>query len=295
MEKQKKVLEEIAFVTGMKMLAQAYEEIATIKMRQSRDSVLTNRDFLTALTQVFLNVKSSYRKKLLQAQQHKTFSELIHFAHLDRNGKEVIVFFSATNKLYGDIIPRIFSEFTKAVENNPLDDIAIVGESGREMFVASGIKREYGYFPLPDALTSYEMLKPLVSFLTKYERVKAFYGRFSNVLSQNVMGEYITEGFASAAVLKESADNQQDFYFEPSVEQILQFFETQVFAILLQQTIHETELARLASRIRAMEQVIEQTNERIGVLNKISIHNKHDINNKKQLEQMIKIYYYNNR
>jgi len=298
MEKQKRLLEEIAFVTGLKLLAQSYEEIATIKMRQARDSVLVNRDFFKSLTEVFLNVKTSYRRKLLQEQQHRTFADLVHFTGVKKNGKEVLLFFSANNKLYGDIVPRIFSTFLADVRAHPDDAIAIVGEAGKDMFRATGVKRDYRYFAVPDALTSYEVLKPLVTFLTQYEKVKAFYGKFDNVLSQTVIGDYIGENALEPdkqPVPGEEAGKPVDFYFEPSVEKILQFFETQVFSLLLQQTIHETELARLASRIKAMEQAIEQTNTRLTFLGKASMRIKHDINSKKQIEQMTKIYFYKNK
>jgi len=296
MEKQKQLLEEIAFVTGLKMLAEAYEETATFKMRMARDSVLTNREFLTLLAQVFFNVRTSYRKQILQAQQHKSIAEILHFTHASRNGKEVLIFFSANNKLYGDIIPRIFSLFLEKVRLNPQDDIAIVGESGKEMFISSGIDRKYSYFAIPDALTSYEMLEPLVAFLTKYEHVKAFYGKFANILTQEAVEEYISgEEHVEGEDKEETKDKAKDFYFEPSIEKIVSFFETQVFALLLQQTVHETELARLASRIKAMEQAIEQTDTRLRVLGKASIHIRHDINNKKQLEQLTKMYFYKRR
>lgn len=295
MEKQKKLLEEIAFVTGLKMLAQAYEEIATVKMNQARSSVLVNRDFLASLSEVFFNVKTSYRRKLLQEQQHKTVAEVVHFAHAAKNGRQVLVLFSANNKLYGDIIPRIFSLFLQDIRANPGDDVAIVGELGKQLFLSSGLTRPYTYFSIPDRLTSYEDLKPLVAFLTQYEKVKTFYGRFANVLNQEVVGEYISGEEGTKAELAKESDQKTDFYFEPSIERILQFFETQVFSLLLQQTIHETELARLASRIKAMEQAVERTDTQVGVLRKTSIRIKHDINNKKQLEQITKIYFYKQR
>jgi F0F1-type ATP synthase gamma subunit len=56
------------------------------------------------------------------------------------------------------------------------------------------------------------------------------------------------------------------FFFEPSLETILNFFEAQIFSSILNQTAHENELARYASRIKAMEEALTNIHGRIKIL-----------------------------
>ena len=55
----------------LKDLVEAYEEIAATRMRKVRSSVLQNREFLSGLTSVFQDVKSSYRKEILRIMKEK--------------------------------------------------------------------------------------------------------------------------------------------------------------------------------------------------------------------------------
>ena len=56
------------------------------------------------------------------------------------------------------------------------------------------------------------------------------------------------------------------YLFEPDLEKIVAFFETQIFSNLFKQTVHESHLARLASRITAMEQALERIENQEKIL-----------------------------
>ena len=74
------------------------------------------------------------------------------------------------------------------------------------------------------------------------------------------------------------------FLFEPSIEYVVDFFENQIFSIILSQTVSEAQLARFGSRIQAMEtaqnnmqKLIEKIARRQKAVKALEI-------NKKQLE-----------
>src|SRR5258708_6768857 len=92
-----------------KMLAEAYEQISVFKMQVIRNAVLHTRDYLTQLADVFANVKSSYKNQMMRKAQASHDTRPLHFTTLKSNGKKVLVFLSANNKLYGDILFKIFT------------------------------------------------------------------------------------------------------------------------------------------------------------------------------------------
>lgn len=285
MEEKHKLDQEINITESLQILATAYEEISTMKMRAARDSVLNTRNFLSTLSDVFVNVKSSYKKKL-QAEnlQKKHTSSIQQFATNKTNGKEIFFLLSATNKLYGDINIKTFRLFRERLEKSQNVDIAIAGRTGKELFDTIFPQRKYTYFDLPDIIPSVEILKPLVSLILKYEHVIVFYGRFVNIINQ----EAIASSISGDAPLEKEGKPTKEFGFiiEPSIEEVLDFFKTQILTSLFKQTVVEAELARLASRIKAMEQATVFINLKLTTLNVAQRRAKRNFENKKQLERV---------
>lgn len=284
MQDKRKIAEEITLVGDLRMLSEAFEEISVMKMQKVRSSVLRTRDFLTNLLDVFYDVKGSYKKQILELmkKKKKDTSNISSFSTLAKNGKEVIVLLSANTKLYGDIIPRVFNLFTEKVKSSN-SDVVIVGKLGKDLFEQSDTKKAYKYFDVPDTVASFEDLKPLVLDILNYEKVTVFYGKFENVINQtptsiNISGE--------EPIDEEAPEEKRDFkfLFEPSLERILNFFETQMFTSFFKQTVDEFELARHASRIRAMEEALGNIDTKVKLLKSQQGRAKRLTANKKQIE-----------
>jgi F0F1-type ATP synthase gamma subunit len=282
MQKQNQLNIELDLTRSLKSLATAYEEISVMKMREAKGSVLVTRNFLDGLAEVFGAVRSSYRHQIetLMKKTRKKH-QLISNSVLRKNGKELLILLSANNKLYGDIIVKTAELFfEKAKERSA--DLAIVGILGKELYEEQQNKRNYAYFEIPDGNFTLGDLKPIFDFLTKYEKVSVFYGQFENVIIQTAKEQTIT----GENVFKDNSQINQaeEFksFFEPSLETIIGFFETQIFSSLFKQTIHEEQLSRYASRIKAMEQALENIRSRTQVLKISQRRIKSLIENKKQ-------------
>ena len=281
MQNKRSLTSETELVSGLKMLAQAYEEISVIKMQRVRDYVLKNRDFLTGVSYVFYDVKTSYRQQIEELMKLKKITNIASFSTINKNGKMVSVFLSANNKLYGDIILKVFYLFMENIKKSD-SDIVVVGKLGRELYNQWNIKKPYKYFEIPDSDLKIEDLKEIISYIINYEKVDVFYGRFANIVNQvstfsNISGEQTFD-----TEVKPNPNSK--FIFEPSLEKILNFFETQIFASFFKQTVHEFHLARLASRIKAMEEALSNIDKRINELKGQTRRVKRLSDNKKQIE-----------
>lgn len=280
---------DLELVGTLKMLAQAYEEVSVLKMQKVRTSVLTTREFLDGLSTVFVDVKRNYGNKIQKLIDKKKYSPQTTFSTRVHNGKVLSVFLSANSKFYGDIVKRVFDHFIADIQKKD-SDILIIGKMGKELMEASRFKKNYFYHDLPDANVEMTNVQPIIDTLSQYEKVDIYYGRFSNMVNQlpttsNISGQEILD-------TKDTTSSEVVHYaFEPSMEEILDFFENQVFISLFKQTVNETELARLASRIRAMEEALGNIEKLEPQIKREGRIYRRSLQNKKQLEMMTSVYF----
>jgi F0F1-type ATP synthase gamma subunit len=286
MEEKHKLAQEISVTQSLQLLATAYEEISVMKMRLARDSVLHTRDFLSSLSDVFVNVKTSYTKKFMQENKNKPAT--LQFSTHQTNGKDIFVLLSAANKLYGDIVYKTFELLKEKVQQSENADIIIIGRTGKELFETTFPGKTYTFYDLPDIVPNIAVLKPIIEQMLQYEHVTVFYGRFFNVVKQEAVAVSISGDEPIEKKAEEQTPNVQKygFLFEPSIEELFYVFESQIFSSLFKQTLAEEELARLASRITTMEQAISFINTRIGRLTTAEKRAKRQIDNRKQLERL---------
>lgn len=280
MQYKKLIQSDIDFNRTFRFITQAYEEIAVLKMRKVRSSVLSTRVYLSRLSEVFFELrraKEKQRSLLKVATGSKDNLEKITTSSLQpknsKLAKKVSVLLSANTSLYGDLLNRIFDLFLKNVKKDN-SDIIIVGRVGKRLYDQQENKKPYIYFEIPDVEIRLEDLKPVIFHLVKYEQVQVYYGKFESILNQreitsNISGVNPT-GFREELIpkmddsTKTTKKNDEvrtevgEYLFEPDLNKILRVFEDLIASSLFRQTVHETQLARWASRIMSMEKA--QTN-----------------------------------
>ena len=244
MEQRAKLKDDIGLNKSLKLLTRAYQEHALQQINFARFTVLGTRDFSEELKEIFFNVKSSYKRALeLAEKQGKKLSR-------KKNGKESYVLVTANNKLYGELIPKICQLFLKNALENPQADLIVIGKQGKEFLKEAKLERPYLYYSIPDTKVTLDYIQPLSAKLLEYEAVIIFCGKFNNLASQEPIKAHLTGNL----LLDDGKEtSQEDYVFEPDLEEILTFFENQIFSLILNQTIQEAQLARFAARIQAME------------------------------------------
>ena len=286
MAQRKKVIEDLEALNSLKDLAESYEEVAVIRMQKIKDSVLKTRDFLASLSDVFVDLKSSYNREVKELLERRRKGDKTILPILQKNGKGLTVYLSSNGRLYGSVTQKTFKLFVqdmkKADTNN--SDILVIGRTGKEMFEGSSFKRAFDYFEIPDTSVDVEHIKKLMQKFLQYEKVSVYYGKFGNVVRQtpiatSISGEDIFETETRVQVPREDR-----FIFEPTLEKILHFFETQIMANLFSQILLENQLARHASRVNAMEEALVHIEEESKRLHQVRNRIKHQMQNKKQLQ-----------
>lgn len=254
MQNRKQLEKDINLIGSFKGLAQAYEEISVSKMQKIRGKVLSSRSFLDDLSSVFDDVKLSYKDQIEKLIK-KDKKGRITYTNLNKNGKVISVLLSSNNKLYGDIGKKVYRLFIDDLKQEDTD-VYVIGKVGREFFEQSEYKKEYKYMDFPDTSEASEKFIDVLKALEEYQTVKVYHGQFVNVITQNPVSTNVS---GTELLTEETATERKNvkFFFEPSLEEVLAIFETQIFGSLFRQTLHESELSHVTSRIQQMEYALE--------------------------------------
>lgn len=288
MAQKKIILEELESLNSLKELAESYEEIAANRMQKIKDSVLKTRDFLSAISDIFVDLKSSYQREIkdLLARRKRGGKTLIPL--LRRSERLLMVYLASNGRLYGSVTKKTFDLFIRDLKNYGPDkaDLVVIGSAGKEMFEKSGVKKPFDYFEFPDNNVGVNDIKTVMKKYLQYERVHVYYGKFGNVVRQNAISTSITGEDIFETEVPSNVPREDKFIFEPVLEKIFHFFETQIMATLFSQTLLENQLARHASRVNAMEEALIHIEDEAKKLNLERTRIRHILQNKKQLETM---------
>jgi ATP synthase F1 gamma subunit len=281
---KKELTRETEFLTTLKTILETYEEIAATRMARIRSSVLSSRDFLLEINAIFQQVKTSYRTQIELLMKKKKIKDSSRLTFIKRNGKTLYVFISANTGLYGEIIRRTYNVFIEKLKKEP-GDVAILGRLGLEIFNTEGINSPVTYFEFPDSKMDNAIVQKIVEHIVQYEKVLVFYEQFDNIISQSP----IVTNISGDPLSWEKGGPQTRYFFEPSLEKIMEFFEKEIFASIFQQTIFESELAKFAARMVSLDFASENTKTRLKQVILEENRIKHQENNKKQLEMFANI------
>lgn len=279
---KKQISEEIEYSATLKTIVQAYQEIAATRMQRIRNSVLGSRDFLLGINTIFQQVKSSYKIKPRAGLRQKTFRKT--------NDKTLFVFISANTRLYGDIIRRTFDVFVRELRKvwqsqSPRSkgvDIAIIGRLGLRLFQEEFGKAKPLFFELSDNRIDRIGIKKIVPYLIQYEKVIVFYEQFQNI----IVSSPIATSISGDTLPWQKTNSEIKYIFEPSLEQVMEFFEKEIILAIFEQVIYESLLAKFASRMVALQEATENIQNKLkqAILQKERI--RHQELNKKQNERL---------
>lgn len=270
----------------MRTLAEIYGEIASLRMMKIRKFVLKNREFLNSINSVFQDALNSYLAKmsaLVRSGKIKSGDKITFMSH---NGKTVAVLISANTGYFGEVIQQTFSRFLEEVRDKKDIEVTIIGSVGPSLFTVAQPGRPYTFFELPDYGIDESKLAEVIRHLVQYDKIAIYYGKYKSVVDQEAD---VSEISAGTRLLEESPKQAEHFIFEPNIEKILMFFETQIFASLFDQTIRESQLAKFSSRIMAMDEVSLHIRQQIKLARLEQLRLSHSSINKKQLGSLASV------
>ncbi len=279
---QKSIIDsEIDFLANLRQLARVYETISTIKMQQIRESIIQSRSFVASLMDIFQSLQ--YADPEEKAQLEKEL--------LEQRGKDLkplaTVIITANAKFHGDILRKTFEYFISQYDKK--GDLFVIGKIGRELVQDYKADIIFKEFDISDINFTIQDLKPILFHLLQYKKIHVYYAVFKNLVEQVPTDTDIADilKLSPEELQKETdVENHPEFLFEPSGQEIAGFIHNSVIAMLLLQTVSETNLARLASRLNAMDALLQRIDADVKNLESRRRRAERHIENSKQSERL---------
>lgn len=247
---------------SLKVIAQAYSEIANLKIKRIRNRVEQNRVFFGEIFNIYSLVRSfSYKKGV----------------RITKSRPRVAIVLTSNYRFYGNINADLIDFFVNSTRNLQTDRI-LIGKAAVEYFDATRIFPGSQKILLKNDLPSLPELTDLVRMITEYNQVLVFYPALKTLLVQQPKVTDIT------LLTSLPGEGEIRFIFEPELPKILNFFDSQILRLLLEQTFLEAEVARTASRFISMERAETEANRFIKEYVNLKNYTKTSLINKRILE-----------
>lgn len=264
----KQINESIEEGLSLKLISQAYTEISSNKLKRIREAVERNRYYLDELSNV-----------------HQVVKHVANIKHIlpQKNNKTVSVLVTSNYHFYGNVNNTLISYFLNAMKQHSTDQV-VIGKTGIEHL--NGIKYNLHYQPfiLQTDYPTLEELNQLVTLTKNYSQILVYHAQLKTVMVQVPIARDITQTSYLKPISPEEENKPAAFIFEPEINKILDFFESQVTNLLLEQTFLESELARTASRLISMDQAQSSADKYITDQKKLLGIAKRSLTNSKILE-----------
>ncbi|MBI4036683.1 F0F1 ATP synthase subunit gamma [Candidatus Daviesbacteria bacterium] len=252
---------------ALKDIAGSFSEIASVRLKRLRKQVEGTRTFFNEVAKLYGLVKLvAIRKQTIQQPKINTVSLLL----------------TSNLRFYGHINSQIIHFFINQTNLIKTDRI-IIGKLAKQTLQAVRYPNPYKQVIFKKDLPSTHELKKLVETVKNYTQILVFYSQFKNVLEQTAVAEDITQA-QTTALNKQPEIKELAFIFEPEVNRMMQFFDTQIKTALLQQTFLEAELARVASRLIAMDEAESRAGDYLEKQQFLLSQAKRALENKRFLE-----------
>lgn len=252
--------------SSLKLIAQAYSEIANQKVKKIRAETERNRLFLEEIGKSYALIKLLAQKRKISVAKPKS---------------RVVVLITSNNRFYGTIDSDLIRFFILSLKGLATDKI-VIGKTGIEHFKTAGSLDSYQEVILKSDMPEAEELKHLTEMIHDYNQVLVFYSQLKSLLVQVPKILDLTE--SQSVYSPQAQEEKLRFIFEPQLPQVLSFFDSQVANLLLEGAFLESETARTASRFISMDQAESSADKVIKEYEKIRSYTKRSLENNLILE-----------
>ncbi len=252
---------------SLKTIAQAYSEIANLKIKKIRADVERNRIFFQEIGSVYAFIKNLAAEKKIAIQKPK---------------ETISIILTSNYRFYGSINSDLLEFYILTTGKIKTDQIYL-GKAAVDYFraqpVVAGSHKE---ILLKGDQPTAEELNALVVELSPYNQVLVFYSSMKSLLVQQPTVLDITASQANSQQLKANSDFK--FIFEPELAKILEFFDSQIITLILEGAFLESELSRTASRFISMDQAETEANKFLKEYQTLKAYTKRNMDNNTILE-----------
>jgi len=272
----KEIDQQIGNLRSVQEITNVYQQIAAMRMRKIKDTVIQNRSFYETLSQVYMETQRVYLKTISPGNGHNYISKYVQKS----NGKSIAVLLTANTGLYGSVVKDTFNLFIKEQANSKTE-LAVVGRLGRNWMQAANLGKPFKYFDLPDGTDSIEAgIQQIYDYISDYADISVYHGIFNSIVDQPAKATKITQKLEA----KNDAAEILNFIFEPSIDKVLESFEEQLVYSFFDQSIYEASLAKFGSRMLSLDSATQNISKALTKMQFAHTKMKHRKQGRRQTE-----------
>lgn len=255
---------------SLKQIAQAYSEIANQKLKRIRTEAERNRVFFDEISKVYALVRVIAGKKGIKLAKSK---------------KRVCVLQTSNFHFYGNINSLAIDFFIQQTKNLDTHWV-IIGKTGIEYFQINKIFKDFTPMVFKNDFPSLNELNAFVDVVKSYSQILIYYCRMKSLLVQLPVVTDITE---TSQNISSNDKNTLHYIFEPEIIKTLDFFDSQILILLIEQAFLESEVARTASRFISMDQAETEANKYIKQYSSLKAYSQRNLQSNQLLESISSI------
>jgi F-type H+-transporting ATPase subunit gamma len=256
-------------------LTSVFENIASIRIAQVKDKVVSSGRFFNDLWVIYRQLRINPEDQL---QSMRRFS----------SDRSAFLMITGEAGLSGDIDRQLTDALLEQYDPNTTDVLSVGAHGALQLSERGvGIKAQ---FPLPDIAGKID-IGDIVALLREYKNVTVFYEKYQTLFSQNVerlelLSAVVEQGGGETMGSQRGLISSKEYIFEPSLEDVVHFMESTMIEIVLSQVILESHLAQYASRFNAMHIANRKAQDMTGEL-KLAYHRARRAESDERLKEII--------
>ena len=231
-----------------KHISAAFTEAAAVKLKNIRDAFNRNARYYEEINYIYHLVEMNAKR--MQMERIKS--------QIERKSARLYIAFTSNQRFFGSINTEIMNTFIRDSEPSEIEKM-IIGVTGKAYVRSTGQKFSYKEMDFKKDLPAEDEIAQFLKMTENYDQVRVFYPKFISFLKQEVGVTDITQKIALQDSKKNEKTKEIHLLFEPELDKMIKFFDTQVRWLLFQRIILESDMARTAARLLTMSQAEERT------------------------------------
>jgi len=231
-----------------KHISAAFTEAAAVKLKNIRDAFNRNARYYEEINFIYHLVEMNAKR--MQMERIKS--------QIERKSARLYIAFTSNQRFFGSINTEIMNTFIRDSEPSEIEKM-IIGVTGKAYVRSTGQKFSYKEMDFKKDLPAEDEIAQFLKMTENYDQVRVFYPKFISFLKQEVGVTDITQKIALRDSKKNEKTKEIHLLFEPELDKMIKFFDTQVRWLLFQRIILESDMARTAARLLTMSQAEERT------------------------------------
>lgn len=253
MSQPKQLLAQLQQVETLSTITTAFEGIASTRIVEIKDSVINSRQFFDELWHIYslLRVKDDQAAADKQAPKKST------------QKPSLVIGITSESRFSGLIDQAIIKRLAHEVDPHKAD-IILFGRNGVRLLQDYNLTPKL-VIPLPDSSEKID-ITPVANLIPQYDQKLVYYQSFVNLSTQRVA---VIELQDLVQTMSETPTKQTDqnliylehYIVEPDQATVIEYLQSIMVGIGLNQVIWESRLAQYASRFTAMAHANQKAKE----------------------------------